>query len=220
ILSGQLASAAERDRFRAEAEAAAALDHPQVVPIYEVGEHRGQPFFSMKLVEGGSLAAHLPRVKGDPRAAARLMAQVARAVHHAHQRGLLHRDLKPGNILLDADGAPHVPDFGLAKRIEGDDGRTAPGAVVGTPAFMAPEQAAAKHLTTAADVYGLGAVLYACLTGRAPFVGDGMLAILRLVAESEPEAPRRLNPAGAPELGGICLKGPRQPPPGRHRSAG
>jgi serine/threonine-protein kinase len=160
ILAGQLAGDADVQRFRAEAEAAAYLDHPNVVPIYEVGEHEGQYYFSMKLVEGSSLAQHVGEFRNDPRAAAGLIATVARAVHHAHQRRILHRDLKPGNILLEPrpGGArslvPHVTDFGLAKRVEGDTRQTRTGAIIGTPGYMAPEQARAdKDLTTAVDVY-------------------------------------------------------------------
>src|SRR5262249_49839990 len=158
--SGQLASAAEVARFRAEAEAAANLDHPNVLPIYEVGRDPGRHYFSMKFVEGGSLAARVRELVGRPREAAVLLAKVARAVHFAHQGGLLHRDLKPGNVLIDADGTPYVADFGLAKKVEGDSGLTRSGAVVGTPSYMAPEQARAeKQLSTAADVYSLGAIL-------------------------------------------------------------
>src|SRR5262249_42929912 len=136
ILAGQLASADEVRRFRTEAEAAANLDHPNVVPIFEVGEHEGQHYFSMKLVEGGSLADQVPRFVTDPKATARLLATVARAMHHAHQRGLLHRDLKPGNVLLDSEGQPQVTDFGLVRRIEGGAGLTQTGAIVGTPSYM------------------------------------------------------------------------------------
>src|SRR5262249_12811212 len=145
--------------------------------------------------EGGSLAQHLPRFAGDPWAIARLVATVARAVHHAHQRGILHRDLKPGNILLDTEGQPNVTDFGLAKRIESEARLTQSGAIVGTAEYMAPEQATAqKVLSTAVDIYALGVVLYELLTGRVPHKGDNVLETLRQVVECDPAPPRALNP--------------------------
>src|SRR5262249_11418148 len=172
IGAGRWARPAEVQRFRNEAEMVAHLDHPHIVPIYEVGEHDGQLYFSMKLLEDGSLATHRARFEKDFRSAARLLATVARAVHYAHQRGILHRDLKPSNILLDADGRPYVTDFGLAKRVELDTGLTLTGYPLGTPGYMAPEQAAPPSsadapleerkglsATTATDIYGLGAIL-------------------------------------------------------------
>jgi serine/threonine-protein kinase len=222
ILAGQLASEAEVQRFRIEAEAAAGLDHPNIVPIHEVGEHQGQHYFSMKLIEGGSLMDLRKGVEGQAllRSVANVMIAVCRAVHHAHQRGILHRDLKPGNILLDGNGVAHVTDFGLAKRVGRDSSVSQSGAIVGTPGYMAPEQAAGKKgLTVAADVYGLGAVLYALLTGRPPFEAETPLDTLLKVLEKEPERPRALNPAIDVDLETICLKCLDKEPLRRYESA-
>jgi Flp pilus assembly protein TadD len=225
ILTGRLASAAEVQRFLVEAEAAAQLDHPGIVPIYEIGEHEGQHFFAMKLVEGGSLAQRLASLRNDPRAGVALVARVARAVQHAHERGILHRDLKPSNILLDADGTPLVTDFGLAKHLTGGGGQpagslTQSGAILGTPSYMAPEQAAgARQVTTAADVYALGAILYEVLTGRPPHVGPSPLEVLVRVLDQDPAPPRELNPRVDRDLEAICLKCLARRPGERYASA-
>jgi WD40 repeat protein len=210
------------ERFlHTEARAVAALDHPHLVPIHDFGTCDGQPFFSMKLIDGGDLAR---RIRTEPRPsareAARIITTIARAVHHAHQRGILHRDLKPSNILLDRDGQPHVADFGLAKRVQGDVAASHSGSITGTPSYMAPEQAAASPvLTTAADVYGLGAILYELLTGRPPFRAESPLDTILQVRTQEPPRPRSLNPKADRDLETICLMCLRKDPARRYGSA-
>jgi serine/threonine-protein kinase len=218
VLAGAFASPSQREQFRAEAASAAALDCEHIVPVYEVGEHQGRLFFSMKLVAGGSLARQAERFR-DPRTAAGLLAAVARAVHHAHQRGILHRDLKPANILVDDSGHPYVTDFGLARRL--GSALTHSHAVAGTPAYMAPEQAAGnvRALTTSADVYALGAILYELLTGRPPFRAGTVWDTLHQVIEGHPAPPRQLNPAVDRDLEAVCLKCLEKDPARRYGSA-
>jgi eukaryotic-like serine/threonine-protein kinase len=219
--TGSFATEAELLRFQNEAEAVAQLDHPHIVPIYEIGRHLGRHFFSMKLIAGSSLDKVFAEFSSAPRAAARLVATVAEAVHHAHQRGILHRDLKPANIVLDERGQPHVTDFGLAKRITGDNDLSLSGAPVGTPSFMSPEQAigAKGSLSTATDVYGLGTILYALLAGRAPFAGTTLVDTLDKVRTCSPEPPSRLNPQAPRDLEIICLKCLEKEPNHRYPSA-
>jgi eukaryotic-like serine/threonine-protein kinase len=221
IKAGVLADAADLQRFQNEAEAVALLDHPGIVPVYEVGDHDGQRYFSMKLVEGGNLAEKLASFKDDPKAAATLLAEAAEAVHHAHMRGILHRDLKPANILVDTKGHPHVTDFGLAKRVEADIEMTASGAILGTPAYMSPEQAAGHRgtITTATDVYGLGAILYALLTSKAPFGCDSVIETLDAVRNQPPEPPTKFNASIPRDLETICLKCLEKDPRRRYGSA-
>src|SRR6266516_1009409 len=208
-------------RFRHEAEAAASLEHPQIVPIYEIGESDGSWYFSMQLVEGGPLAEVLQRDPMSTRRAAELLSKVARTVHFAHQHGILHRDIKPGNILLDRQGEPHLTDFGLARLLEQESTITHSSDVLGTPSYMSPEQAAGrtKELTAATDVYSLGAVLYHVLTGQPPFIGNTTYETIRLVLDSEPRNPRVRNPKVDRDLSTICLKCLEKDPQRRYSSA-
>jgi serine/threonine-protein kinase len=221
ILSGPMATSEERQRFLREAELAANLDHPNIVPIYEVDEHDGRPFFSMKLIEGQSLSRQVEGFGGDPRAVASLVAILARAVHYAHGKGFLHCDLKPSNVLLDAQGHPYLTDFGLARRAGVDSSLSISGRFLGTPSYMAPEQATGPRagLGPATDVYGLGAILYELLTGRAPFRSPNPLEILRQVLERDPAPPRELRPEIPRELESICLKCLEKAPKDRYPTA-
>ena len=221
ISLGQWASTAHLKRFRREAEAAASLDHPSIVPIYEVGEREGACYFSMKFIEGGQLDEVVKRAPMSIRQAAELIAKVARTVHYAHEHGILHRDIKPGNILLDTKGEPQLTDFGLARLVEAESTVTRTMEVMGTPSYMAPEQAAGEYtkLSNATDVYGLGAVLYQLLTGHPPFAGSTTYEIIKLLLDSEPRPPRLLNPKIDRELSTICLKCLEKDPRRRYSSA-
>ena len=244
VAAGVLAEPQELARFRAEAEAAAALQHPNIVPIYEVAEHQGQPYFAMELIEGGSLAQAVGREEA-PRCVAELVETLARAIHYAHGRGIVHRDLKPANILLRkseiqdpkseiddpsgvsdfgfriSDFTPKVTDFGLAKRLAGETAGTQTGVILGTPSYMAPEQAAGRtrDIGPATDVYALGAILYEMLLGRPPFQGETPLETLQQVREREAVPPRRLRPAVPRDLETICLKCLQKEPGRRYASA-
>jgi serine/threonine protein kinase len=220
LLSGPWASVAEVRRFLQEARALANLDHPNIIPVYDRGEHDGRHWFSMKYVEGGSLSQRAMEFQVDPRRATRLVATVARAVSHAHARGILHRDIKPGNILLDSRGEPLVTDFGLAKWSQDGDSLTSTGATLGTPGYMAPEQiGGGKTVTAAADVYGLGAVLYHLLTGCPPFTGDTPFETMKQVQERVPVRPALLNPLVPLALERICLRCLAKDPIERYSSA-
>jgi serine/threonine protein kinase len=221
ILAGQLASGTEVRRFYTEAEAAANLDHPGIVPIYEVGQHEGQHFFSMGFVDGQSLSQRLANGPLPSRQAAALLRKVAEAIDYAHQRGVIHRDLKPANILLDPNGNPRVTDFGLAKKVQGDSGLTGSGQIMGTPSYMPPEQAGGRRgeVGTAADVYVLGATLYCTVTGRPPFQAATPMDTVIQVLSDEPVPPRRLNASIPPDLETICLKCLEKEPGKRYPSA-
>jgi tRNA A-37 threonylcarbamoyl transferase component Bud32 len=221
IRDSALAGPEERARFRAEAEAVAQLQHPNIVQIHEVGEHHGLPFFSLEFVAGGSLAEQLHGTPQPPRTAARLVETLARAVDTAHQKGIIHRDLKPANVLLTEDGTPKITDFGLAKRPDAGTAHTQTGAIVGTPSYMAPEQAAGRGRSVgpAADVYALGALLYEMLTGRPPFVGETTLDTLAQVVGQEPVAVRALQPRTPRDLETVCLKCLHKQPAKRYATA-
>jgi TolB-like protein/Tfp pilus assembly protein PilF/predicted Ser/Thr protein kinase len=218
---GQWATKAHLKRFRLEAEAAASLEHPCIVPIYEVGERDGSCYFSMKFIEGGQLDEVVRREPMPIRHAAELIAKVARTVHYAHERGILHRDIKPGNILLDAKGKPHLTDFGLARLVETESTVTRTMEVLGTPSYMAPEQAVGNNagVTSTTDVYGLGAVFYQLLTGHPPFAGGTTYETIRLLLDTEPRQPRLLNPKIDRDLSTICLKCLEKDPQRRYSSA-
>jgi eukaryotic-like serine/threonine-protein kinase len=236
ISAGEFASPSAVQRFQIEAEAAGKLDHPNIVPIYEIGVHRGQHYFSMKFVEGCSLAEAIRhgefQIASGGRssskstthrqqlAVARLMATVARSVHYAHQHGVLHRDLKPSNILLDGDGQPHLTDFGLAKILEHEVGITQSNQVMGTPSYMSPEQAAGRDLTVATDIYSAGGILFELLTGKPPFHGQTAIDVLQQVTSQDPPNPRWLNPLVNSDLATICLKCLDKDPLRRYDSAG
>jgi serine/threonine protein kinase/tetratricopeptide (TPR) repeat protein len=221
ISLGQWASKAHLKRFRLEAEAAASLEHPGIVPIHEVGERDGSCYFSMQFIEGGQLDEVVRREPMPIRRAVELIAKVARTVHYAHEHGILHRDIKPGNILLDQKGEPHLTDFGLARLVETESTVTRTLEVLGTPSYMAPEQAAANNtqLTSATDVYGLGAVLYQLLTGHPPFAGGTTYETIKLLLETDPRQPRQLNPKIDRDLSTICLKCLEKDPQRRYPSA-
>ena len=220
ILESSPPAPAAAARLRHEAEVLARLDHPNVVPLDGVGELQGRPFLVMKLIDGDSLRQHLPQFFQDPSASAWLLAAVARAVDHVHQRGFVHRDLHPDSILLDPEGQPYLIGFSSAERITPDTGKTPPAALVGRPMYMAPEQALGKNaLTPAADVYALGVILYELLTGRAPFQGQTLIEILHQLIAREPERLRSLNPDIDPDLEAVCLKCLRKEPGQRYASA-
>ena len=221
IHGGEWASIDDVQRFRNEVESIARLAHPNIVPIHAVGETRGHHYYSMPLMGGGSLADRLDRLSADPKAAARMMIDIARAVEYAHRRGIIHRDLKPSNVLLDDADRPHVSDFGLARRIGEDSSLTGTGVLVGSPPYMAPEQSAgrSRDLTTATDVYGLGAILYATLTGRPPFRGGSPLEVLERARHREPDRPRSINRRVDADLETICLKCLEKEPNRRYAGA-
>jgi hypothetical protein len=221
ILSGGHAGEQDLARFLAEAEAVAALQHAHVVQLFDFGQHEGLPFFTLEFVAGGSLADKFKDTPLTPGEAARVVEQIARGMHYAHQQGIVHRDLKPANVLLAEDGTPKITDFGLAKRVEVGSGLTASGAVMGTPSYMAPEQASGegKRVGPAADVYALGAILYECLTDRPPFRAATALDTLLQVVAAEPVPVRQLQPEVPADLETICHKCLQKEPGKRYASA-
>ena len=223
LLRGEHATVTDVTRFRGEAQSAAVLSHRNIVPVYKVGQCEGRAYFSMKYVQGQTLAQKIARKPLPGREAAQLLSAISRGVHHAHQNGILHRDLKPSNVLIDAEGQPLVTDFGLAKRVEGGPNLTGTGAIVGTPSYMAPEQAAGGRggPSPASDVYSLGAILYEMLTGRPAVPGPrpSPAACYSWCASEEAVRPRLLNPQIDPDLEVICLKCLEKRPDHRYASA-
>ncbi|RMG40339.1 MAG: serine/threonine protein kinase, partial [Planctomycetota bacterium] len=221
IRSGNLADTEEIERFRVEARAAARLDHPGIVPVFDVGEIAGQHYFTMGYVDGPTLKAFVREGPLPPRRAAEITRKIADAVAYAHAQGVIHRDLKPSNVLMDADGNPRITDFGLAKQVESDSNLTASGAVMGTPAYMPPEQAAGQveRIGPHSDVYAIGAILYELITGRPPFSAPSTLELLSAVMQAEPVAPRSINPSIDRDLETICLKCLQKDPARRYASA-
>lgn len=221
LLTGTHAGPKSRERFLREADAAAGLRHPNIVQVYDMGEVDGQPYFTMEFVEGGNLATKLAGMPQPPRDAASLLASLADAVQSAHRNGIVHRDLKPSNVLLAADGAPKISDFGLARRMDGEPGLTSVGIAMGTPSYMAPEQAEARPLAlgTAVDVYALGAILYELLTGRPPFRADSAAETVRRVIQQDPVPPSRLNAKVPRDLEIVCLKCLQKEPRLRYEGA-
>lgn len=221
ILFGSFASDEELRRFREEAKSAADLVHAHIVQVYEINEYQGRPYFALEFVPGGSLHDFIQGTPQNPHFSARIVETLARTIHYAHQRGIVHRDLKPRNILLTEDQLPKISDFGLAKRLQSDGATTATGAIMGTPSYMAPEQAEGKNrrIGQAADIYALGAVLYACLTGRPPFLGETHYDTLKQVLHTEPVPPRKQNPEIPLDLDTICLKCLEKSPQKRYRTA-
>jgi eukaryotic-like serine/threonine-protein kinase len=221
MIEGRYADPERRDRFRSEAHAVARLRHPNIIAIYAIGEHEDRPYLSLEFAEGGSLARRLAEKPMAPREAAELLETLARAVNNAHQAGVVHRDLKPSNVLLTSEGIPKVSDFGLAKLLDSDSGRTITGQPLGTPSYMAPEQTdeRSKHVGPETDVYGLGSILYQALTGRPPFLGGSPLETIRLVNSTEPVPPRQARPEVPKDLETICLKCLRKEPIKRYRGA-
>ena len=221
LLAGPYAAPTERARFQAEVEAIARLQHPNLVQVFEVGEQEGRAFFSMEFVDGGNLQEKIASRPQPAREAAKLIEILARAIHEAHQRGIIHRDLKPANVLLSADGTPKISDFGLAKRLDVSSGPTLTEHILGTPSYMAPEQAAgrSRQVGPGTDVYALGAIMYEMLTGRPPFHGTNTMEVVRQAAEEEPLPPRRLESAVPADLETICLKCLQKQPSQRYASA-
>jgi serine/threonine protein kinase/WD40 repeat protein len=221
ILSGRYASTTELARFKKEAALIASLPHPNIVQVFDCSEHDGHPYFTCECIEGGTLANKISGVPQPAREAARFLETLARAVHHAHQAGIIHRDIKPANILLTKDGVPKIVDFGLAKQADSELSATIQGALLGTPMYMSPEQSAGhgKHVGPATDIYGLGAILYEMLTGRPPFQASNIQEVLKKIGESEPVSPRLIRRSIPRDLETICLKAMEKRPSDRYRSA-